>query len=94
MKKFIALSVFATLFTMPSFAEPTELDKKTVASKAYVDTKQDIIPTDKVLAIDPDGTEDGVYVPAIVTTNAAGTELNGDSIGVLNADTLDSKGWF
>ena len=34
----------AALFATPSFAEPTELDKKTVASKAYVDTKQDMIP--------------------------------------------------
>ena len=91
-------SILALLIITPAFAtdpDPTTTaSKKTVASKYYVDTtKQDIIPMDRVLAIDHDGTEDDVYVPAIVTTNAAGTELNGNSIGILNADTLDSKGW-
>ena len=36
--------IFALFIATPSFATPTELDKKTVASKAYVDTKQDKIP--------------------------------------------------
>ena len=45
MKKiFIISSLIATTLATPSFAAPTELDKKTVASKAYVDTKQDMIP--------------------------------------------------
>ena len=45
MKKiFILSSLIAVTLATPSFAEPTELDKKTVASKALVDTKQDIIP--------------------------------------------------
>ncbi len=38
-------ALVALFIATPSFAEPTELDKKTVASKAYVDTKQDIIET-------------------------------------------------
>ncbi|MBQ6027665.1 MAG: hypothetical protein IJL21_03900 [Alphaproteobacteria bacterium] len=37
-------ALVALFVATPSFAEPTELDKKTVASKAYVDTKQDKIP--------------------------------------------------
>ena len=37
-------ALVALFVATPSFAEPTELDKKTVASKAYVDTKQDMIP--------------------------------------------------
>ena len=45
MKKiFILSSLIAVTLATPSFATPTELDKKTVASKAYVDTKQDKIP--------------------------------------------------
>ena len=96
-KKLIITSLIAAVVAMPAFADPTAqelLDQKTVTSKYYVDTtKQDKITTDRVLAIDPDGTEYDVYVPAIVTTNAAGTELNGNSIGILNADTLDSKDW-
>lgn len=81
------------IITIPAFAtdpDPTTTaSKKTVASKYYVDTtKQDIIPTDRVLAIDPDGTEDDVYVPAIVTTNAAGTELNGNSVGLMGIENV------
>ncbi|MBO7560411.1 MAG: hypothetical protein J6T27_04635, partial [Alphaproteobacteria bacterium] len=87
--------IIAALFAMPAFADPTAqelLDQKTVTSKYYVDTtKQDKITTDKVLAVDNDGNDD-VYVPAIVTTNAAGTELSGDSIGVLSLETFDTVG--
>ena len=36
---FVISSLIAALFATPSFAEPTELDKKTVASKAYVDSE-------------------------------------------------------
>ena len=92
-KTFITTSIIAALLAMPAFADPTAqelLDQKTVTSKYYVDTtKQDKITTDRVL-IAGDGTgEDDVYVPAIVTTNAAGTELSGDSIGILSDEALN-----
>ena len=94
-KTFITTSIIAAALAMPAFADPTAqelLDQKTVTSKYYVDTtKQDKITTDKVLAVDNGGNDD-VYVPAIVTTNAAGTELNGDSIGVLSLETFDTVG--
>ena len=75
----------AALFATPSFAEPTELDKKTVASKAYVDTKQDIIETDLVTFHEPEEQID-YDVPALVsygtgTNNADG--VLGNKIGVL-----------
>ena len=77
--------VIAALFATPSFAEPTELDKKTVASKAYVDTKQDIIETGLVTFHELE--EDIDYtVPALVsygtgTNNADG--VLGNKIGIL-----------
>ena len=80
MKKFIALSVFATLFTMPSFAESTELDKKTVASKAYVDTKQDKIETGLVEL-------NGIMLPAITTYDST-SGLVGNKIGILDQETI------
>jgi len=89
MKKFIALSVFATLFTMPSFAEPTELDKKTVASKAYVDTKQDKITTGNIMFYDdPDGTEGDLYVPGLVAYDPQTSALSGNKIGILDQETI------
>ena len=97
MKKiFILSSLIAALFATPSFADPTELDKKTVASKAYVDTKQDIITTGLVVFEDgavQGGTsgEDDLTVRALVATNAAGTTLTGNTIGILDANTLDSS---
>ena len=94
MKKFIALSVFATLFTMPSFAEPTELDKKTVASKAYVDTKQDKITTGNVMFYDdPEGTEGDIYVPGLVAYDPQTSALSGNKIGILDQETIaDDEG--
>ena len=63
MKKiFILSSLIAVTLATPSFAEPTELDKKTVASKAYVDTKQDMIPAaeEDYQSVLTDTDEDGV----------------------------------
>ena len=96
MKKFIALSVFATLFTMPSFAEPSELDKKTVASKAYVDTKQDKITTGNIIFYDdPDGTENDIYVPGLVAYDPQTSTLSGNKIGILDQDTIfDHEGFL
>ena len=88
MKKFIALSVFATLFTIPSFAEPTELDKKTVASKAYVDTKQDIIETGLVEFND----NPEFMLPAITTYDST-SGLVANKIGILDYETIwDDEG--
>ena len=88
MKKiFIRSSLIVTTLATPSFATPTELDKKTVASKAYVDTKQDIIETGLV-----DWGYDEVGVPAIVTTDATGTSLIGNSVGVLTREKMESNG--
>ena len=81
MKKiFILSSLIAVTLATTSFAEPTELDKKTVASKAYVDTKQDIIETGLVEFNGDDAT---INVPSVVTTNAAGTDLTGNQIGFM-----------
>ena len=80
--------IFSLFIATPSFAEPTELDKKTVASKAYVDTKQDIIETELVDYHDAE--EDVDYtVPALVsygtgTNNADG--VLGNKIGILGSD--------
>ena len=86
MKKiFILSSLIAVTLATPSFAEPTELDKKTVASKAYVDTKQDKIETGRVLFDDDDGVY--TYVPALVSygTGTNGTDgILGNKIGVLD----------
>ena len=88
MKKiFILSSLIAVTLATPSFAEPTELDKKTVASKAYVDTKQDKIETGLV-EFDDYGTT--AAVPALVLTNAAGTALNGNTIGFLDLNTYNN----
>jgi hypothetical protein len=93
----ITMIVIAALMAMPAMAEgknpslPTTqeaTDQKTVTSKYYVDqelaTKQDTIATDKVLFFDGKGKETSIYVPAIVATNAAGTALSGNTIGVLD----------
>ena len=58
----MTMIAIAALFATPSFAEPTELDKKTVASKAYVDTKQDMIPAaeEDYQSVLTDTDEDGV----------------------------------
>ena len=80
----MTMIVIAALFATPSFAEPTELDKKTVASKAYVDTKQDKITTGLVEFDDLGVT---ATVPALVVTNSTGTALNGNTIGFLDLET-------
>lgn len=83
------------IITIPAFAtDPDPVAKKTVASKYYVDTtKQDIIPVNKVLAIGDGTGENDIYVPSIVTTNAAGTTLTGNSVGLLTYEALDSAAW-
>ena len=84
----MTMIAIAALFATPSFAEPTELDKKTVASKAYVDTKQDKITTDLVTFHEPEEQID-YTVPALVsygtgTNNADG--VLGNKIGILGSD--------
>jgi hypothetical protein len=87
-KTLITTSLIAALFAVPAMATQDEIDQKTVTSKYYVDqelaTKQNTIATDKVLFFDGQGKETSIYVPAIVATNAAGTALNGNTIGVLD----------
>jgi hypothetical protein len=80
--------IAAILIATPSFAAPTELDKRTVASKAYVDTKQDIIETDLVTFHEPEESID-YDVPALVsygtgTNNADG--VLGNKIGVVGLE--------
>ncbi len=71
----------AALFATPSFAEPTELDKKTVASKAYVDTKQDKIETGLV---NYDHLIEGtIQVPSLVSYDST-NGLVGNEIGILD----------
>ena len=98
-KTLITTSLIAALFAVPAMAEeknpslPTTqeaTDQKTVTSKYYVDqelaTKQDTISTNKVLFLEADGKaiQENIYVPAIVATNATGTQLNGNTIGVVD----------
>ena len=74
---------------MPSFAAPTELDKKTVASKAYVDTKQDKITTGNIMFYDdPGGTEGDIYVPGLVAYDPQTSALSGNKIGILDYETV------
>ena len=85
----MTMIVIAALFAMPSFAEPTELDKKTVASKAYVDTKQDKITTGNIMFYDdPDGTEGDLYVPGLVAYDPQTSALSGNKIGILDQETI------
>ena len=92
-KKLITTSLIAALMATPAIATQDEIDQTTVTSKYYVDTtKQDKITTDKVLFSDNDNDAYDVYVPAIVTTNDAGTALNGNTFGILNAGTIDYMG--
>ena len=91
-RTFITTSIIAAVVAMPAFADPTAqelLDQKTVTSKYYVDTtKQDKITTDKVLFFEAKDPSQNVYVPALVLTNAAGTALNGDTVGIVDQETL------
>ena len=85
MKKiFIISSLIATTLATPSFATPTELDKKTVASKAYVDTKQDIIETGLV---EFDGMPE--YMLPAITTYDSTSGLVSNKIGILDWQTAD-----
>jgi len=91
-KTFITTSIIAAVVAMPAFADPTAqelLDQKTVTSKYYVDTtKQDKITTDKVLFMEEPKLNISAYVPALVLTNAAGTALNGNTVGMLDQGTV------
>ncbi|MBO7560246.1 MAG: hypothetical protein J6T27_03760, partial [Alphaproteobacteria bacterium] len=91
-KTLITTSIIAAVVAMPAFADPTAqelLDQKTVTSKYYVDTtKQDKITTDKVLFFEVPKANFSAYVPALVLTNAAGTTLNGYTVGMLDQGSL------
>jgi hypothetical protein len=84
-------ALVALFVATPSFAEPTELDKKTVASKAYVDTKQDIIETELVDFHNyPD--DETYQVPAIISYDST-SGLVGNKIGFADFNNLDLAGW-
>ena len=84
----MTMIVIAALFATPSFAEPTELDKKTVASKAYVDTKQDKITTGLVEFDD----NPEFMLPAITTYDST-SGLVSNKIGILDYETIaDGEG--
>ena len=89
--------IIAALFAVPAMATQDEIDQKTVTSKYYVDqelaTKQDTITIDKVVFIKNPKTGENTYVPAIVATNAAGTALNGNTIGVLDRGSIADTGY-
>ena len=86
MKKiFIISSLIVTTLATPSFATPTEADKRTVASKAYVDTKQDIIETSMVETW-------GYTLPSLVTYDSMDGGLTGTKFGVLRQSDLDTDG--
>ena len=81
--------IFALFIATPSFAAPTELDKKTVASKAYVDTKQDIIETGLVEF-------DGDFMLPAITTYDSTSGLVANKIGILDHGTVmdSSEGYL
>ena len=84
----MTMIVIAALFATPSFAEPTELDKKTVASKAYVDTKQDIIETGLV-----EFNDNPEYMLPAITTYDSTSGLVANKIGILDQETIaDDEG--
>ena len=82
----------AALFATPSFATPTELDKKTVASKAYVDTKQDIIETGLVNYYSV-ADEETKQVPSLVSYDST-NGLNGNQIGILDYENTSNDGFW
>jgi hypothetical protein len=89
MKKiFIISSLIATTLATPSFATPTELDKKTVASKAYVDTKQDIIPASLVQIPDYGGEVANQSLVTYDTTNG----IVGNEIGIVTQQLTEELG--
>ena len=68
-----------------AYAETTDADKKTVASKAYVDTKQDIITTGLVTFHEPEENID-YTVPALVSYGTGTNNIDGvlgNKIGIL-----------
>ena len=64
-----------------AYAETTDADKKTVASKAYVDTKQDIITTGLV-SLGDDWFED---LPSVVSFDST-SGLVGNKYGILDVN--------
>ena len=54
-------TIVAIVIAMPSFADPTPLDRKTVSSKAYVDTSVET-RQEKIPAANPNNTNIGVSV--------------------------------
>ena len=81
---------FATTLPLAAFSTPA-LNARAIASQAYVDTKQSEIPIDKVLLREGDGKErPDVYVPGVVVTNAAGTALSGDTVGIVTGGDLST----
>ena len=74
-------ALVALFIATPSFATPTELDKKTVASKAYVDTKQDIIETGLV-SLGDEWFED---LPSVVSFDST-SGLVGNKYGILDVN--------
>ena len=87
-KIFIISSLIATTLATPSFATPTELDNKTVASKAYVDTKQDIIETGLVELL----YGGGEYMLPAITTYDSTSGLVANKIGILDWQTAEVEG--
>ena len=88
------MSILALFITIPAFAtDPDPLAQKTVASKAYVDTKQDIIETGNVMFWDdPEGTEGDMYVPGLVAYDSQTNALSGNKIGILDYETIYPHG--
>jgi len=76
-------ALVALFVATPSFAEPTELDKKTVASKAYVDTKQDKIETEMV-----EFNDNPEYMLPAITTYDSTSGLVANKIGILDQETI------
>jgi len=59
--------IIAIFVSVPSFATPTPLDRKTVSSKAYVDTSVET-RQEKIPATNPNNTNIGVSVVTYTTT--------------------------
>ena len=81
-------ALVALFVATPSFAEPTELDKKTVASKAYVDTKQDLIPASLVQIPDYGGEVANQSLVTYDTTNG----IVGNEIGIVTQQLMEELG--
>ena len=82
-------AILTSLLITPAFAtDPDPVAQKTVASKAYVDTKQDIIQTGNILFYDDVGTEYDLYVPGLVAYDSSTGSLKGNQIGILDQETI------